>query len=216
LKPENIFVGGGSAKLIDFGLATELGQGNEDSEPLDVDRGVGTPEYMAPELWDANHVVDRRADLYALGIIFYEMLCGAPPFFGSSADVQESHRSRRPVRLSSKLAIAPRDDAVLRCGQDPAKRFESVPVLKATLAIILAARGEANVFRRPAREDASPTARKIARASPRKRAVGLAFSNRMPAANGEIGADGAGGQLAQTSGAQYIAVFGHEVGRTRA
>ena len=116
LKPENIFVTGTSAKLIDFGLATEIGQGTEDSEPMDVDRGVGTPEYMAPELWDAKGPVDTRADIYALGVIFYEMLCGSPPFFGSSGEVQESQRSRRPVRLTSKLAIASAlDDAILRC-----------------------------------------------------------------------------------------------------
>jgi tetratricopeptide (TPR) repeat protein len=216
LKPENIFVASGSAKLIDFGLATELGQGSEDSEPMDVDRGVGTPEYMAPELWDANHVADTRADIYALGVIFYEMLCGAPPFFGSSADVQESHRSRRPVRLASKLAIAPAlDDAILRClAKDPAKRFESVPVLKATLAIILAARGEGERYSVAPREKTPlPPPENSPAPAREKRAVGLAFfeSNAGVAAV-KSALTALGGQLAQTSGAQYIAVFGHEVG----
>jgi tetratricopeptide (TPR) repeat protein len=220
LKPENIFVAGGAAKLIDFGLATELGQGTEDSEPMDVDRGVGTPEYMAPELWDANHVVDSRADIYALGIIFYEMLCGSPPFFGSSADVQESHRSRRPVRLSSKLAIAPAlDDAILRClAKDPTKRFESVPVLKATLAIILAARGEGERYSVAPREKTPlPPPESPAVPSREKRAVGLAFfeSNAGVAAV-KSALTALGGQLAQMSGAQYIAVFGHELGENPA
>jgi eukaryotic-like serine/threonine-protein kinase len=215
LKPENIFVTGSSAKLIDFGLATELGQGAEDSEPMDVDRGVGTPEYMAPELWDANRNVDTRADIYALGVILYEMLSGAPPFFGNSGDVQESQRSRRPGRLSSKLAVSPAlDDAILRClAKDPAKRFESVGVLKATLAVLLAARSEGERYSAAPREITPPQAQKSVAASREKRAVGLAFfeSNAGVAAIKSALA-ALGGQLAQTSGSQYIAVFGHEVG----
>jgi len=215
LKPENIFVTGGTAKLIDFGLATELGQGTEDSEPMDVDRGVGTPEYMAPELWDAKGPTDTCADIYALGVIFYEMLSGSPPFFGSSGEVQESQRSRRPGRLSSKLAIAPAlDDAILRClAKDPAKRFESVGVLKATLAVVLVPRTEGERYSAAPRELTPPPAAKPAAPSREKRAVGLAFfeSNAgMAAVKSALAA--LGGQLAQTSGSQYIAVFGHEVG----
>ena len=215
LKPENIFVTDSGAKLIDFGLATEIGQGAEDSEPMDVERGVGTPEYMAPELWDATEIVDTRADIYALGVIFYEMLCGSPPFFGSSGDVQESQRSRRPVRLSSKLAIAVAlDDTILRClAKDPSKRFESVPVLQATLAMVLAARAEGDGQSVAPREVLLAVAEKVATPSREKRTVGLAFfeSNAgMAAVKSALTA--LGGQLAQTSGSQYIAVFGHEVG----
>jgi tetratricopeptide (TPR) repeat protein len=216
LKPENIFVSPAGAKLIDFGLATELGKGSEDSEPLDVDRGVGTPEYMAPEIWDASGLADTRADVYALGVIFYEMLCGSPPFFGSSADVQESHRSRRPVRLTSKLDVAPAlDDAIMRClTKDRNKRFETVPILKATLSMALAARAESE---RSARKERDPTIPPpaAAKAAPvrEKRAVGLAFfESKAGVAVVKSALTALGGQLAQTSGTQYIAVFGHEVG----
>ncbi|HMI85066.1 MAG TPA: protein kinase [Polyangiaceae bacterium] len=215
LKPENIFVTGGSAKLIDFGLATELGQGGEDSEPMDVDRGVGTPEYMAPELWDAPGVVDTRADIYALGVIFYEMLCGSPPFFGSSGEVQESQRSRRPGRLSSKLEIAAAlDDAILRClAKDPKRRFESAPVLRASLAIALSTRVEGERHSVAPREVPPAPAEKAATPSREKRAVGLAFfESTAGVAAIKSALTALGGQLAQTSGSQCIAVFGHEVG----
>ena len=214
LKPENIFVTGSSAKLIDFGLATELGQGTEDSEPMDVDRGVGTPEYMAPELWDAKGLIDTRADIYALGVIMYETLCGSPPFFGSSGEVQESHRSRRPGRLASKLAIAPAlDEAILRClAKDPDKRFESVAVLKATLALVLSTRAEGE-RQSVAPREMTPRPEKPATPSREKRTVGLAFfESTAGVAAIKSALTALGGQLAQTSGSQHIAVFGHEVG----
>lgn len=216
LKPENIFVTDGKAKLIDFGLATEIGQGAEDSEPMDVDRGFGTPEYMAPEISEASGIVDTRADIYALGVIFYEMLSGAPPFFGSSGDVQESHRSRRPVRLTSKLDIAPAlDDAIMRClAKDRNKRFESIPILKATLAMAVAARADGERSAPKERDKTiPPPAPALAAPVREKRAVGLAFfESKAGVAAVKSALTTLGGQLAQTSGTQYIAVFGHEVG----
>ncbi|MBW2454884.1 MAG: protein kinase [Deltaproteobacteria bacterium] len=79
LKPENIMVlPGGSVKVMDFGVAKllqELDQTNTQS--------VGTLRYMSPEQVDARSI-DHRADLYSLGLIFYELLAGAPPFQATS------------------------------------------------------------------------------------------------------------------------------------
>ncbi|OIP44177.1 MAG: hypothetical protein AUK47_01465 [Deltaproteobacteria bacterium CG2_30_63_29] len=80
LKPENVLIASGQVlKLIDFGIAKL-----EHLESLTATRSIlGTPEYMAPEQI-RGEAVDPRTDLYALGIILYEMLSGKLPFSGSS------------------------------------------------------------------------------------------------------------------------------------
>jgi eukaryotic-like serine/threonine-protein kinase len=79
LKPENIMVlEAGAVKVMDFGIAKvieALGQTNTQS--------VGTLQYMSPEQIDA-HTIDHRSDLYCLGLVFYEMLAGRPPFQSAS------------------------------------------------------------------------------------------------------------------------------------
>ena len=79
LKPENIMVlEAGAVKVMDFGIAKviqALGQTNTQS--------VGTLQYMSPEQIDA-HTIDHRSDLYCLGLVFYEMLAGRPPFSSAS------------------------------------------------------------------------------------------------------------------------------------
>jgi serine/threonine-protein kinase len=79
LKPENIMVlEGGAVKVMDFGIAKvieALHQTNTQS--------VGTLQYMSPEQIDA-HTIDHRSDLYCLGLIFYELLAGRPPFQSAS------------------------------------------------------------------------------------------------------------------------------------
>ena len=85
LKPSNIFLSANGVKLLDFGLARPFISG-DGSNPNDVTRpGVllGTPSYLPPELIEGQ-VADARSDLFALGIVLYEMLVGSPPFRGSS------------------------------------------------------------------------------------------------------------------------------------
>ena len=79
LKPENIMLlRDGAVKVMDFGIAkviAAVGQTNTQS--------VGTLQYMSPEQIDATHI-DHRSDLYCLGLVFYELLAGKPPFSSSS------------------------------------------------------------------------------------------------------------------------------------
>jgi serine/threonine-protein kinase len=79
LKPENIMVlEGGSVKVMDFGIAKVIEALNQTNT-----QSVGTLQYMSPEQIDA-HTIDHRSDLYCLGLIFYELLAGRPPFQSAS------------------------------------------------------------------------------------------------------------------------------------
>lgn len=115
LKPENILVGyDGIARVTDFGLASTIsGIIYEDSTIHNGERSnfnrtqmtqgiAGTPLYMAPEQWNKAHL-DARADIYALGCIFYEMITGK---FAAKADSKEGIRA---IHLSGKIEPPPAD-----------------------------------------------------------------------------------------------------------
>ena len=116
LKPENILIDGrGNVHIADFGLAKLNASGNDLTGTGDV---LGTAHYMAPEQLIAASDVDHRADLYALGVIIYEMLTGALP------------RGRfEPPSHSSAVSPA-MDDVVMRSlERDPARRFRTATEL---------------------------------------------------------------------------------------
>lgn len=91
LKMDNVLLTGqGSPKIVDFGLAW-MGGAKDDFEGC----VVGTPAYMAPEQWIAR-VVDRRSDLYALGILLYAAATGTFPFQGDTNELKRQHLSTNP------------------------------------------------------------------------------------------------------------------------
>jgi serine/threonine protein kinase len=80
IKPENILVDRkGRAKIADFGLAKLLAGDARDLTLTGSHQTMGTPHYMAPEQWEKPHAVDHRADIYSLGVVFYELLTGELP-----------------------------------------------------------------------------------------------------------------------------------------
>ena len=80
IKPENILLDrGGRVKIADFGLAKLLGHAPDDAKLTGSHQLMGTPRYMAPEQFQTPQDVDHRADIYSLGVVFYEMLTGEPP-----------------------------------------------------------------------------------------------------------------------------------------
>ena len=124
LKPENIFVVADAAapfgmqpKILDFGIAKMLDP-SIDAPQTRAGSIIGTPLYMSPEqCLAAPDGIDHRADLYALGGIFYLLLCGRPPFDkGNFGDLLAAHLHQPPPRPSSTVPTLPPwiDDVVLR------------------------------------------------------------------------------------------------------
>jgi serine/threonine-protein kinase len=134
LKPENVMLVGERerAVLIDFGLAHVV------DEAALTARGfcVGSPSYLAPERLDGAPP-DARADLYAIGVLLYEMLAGTRPFTGdSTGEILLACRTRppRPLRAMRPELSRFLDAFVMRAlAKDPAKRFQSADDMLAAL-----------------------------------------------------------------------------------
>ena len=119
LKPANIFVEHGHLKIGDYGLSRRISA----SQGGDVTRGVGTPYYMAPEIKNGNY--STSIDVYACGVILYEMLTGHPPFEGQSAEeVLIKHQTDKPDLSKLPAPFRPLLEQAL--DKDPWKRFGSM------------------------------------------------------------------------------------------
>ncbi|HEV7991724.1 MAG TPA: protein kinase [Gemmatimonadaceae bacterium] len=144
IKPHNILLTSGAATVTDFGVAKALSSaqrssadGRNASTLTDAGTSLGTPLYMAPEQAAADPDVDRRADIYALGVTSYEMLAGQPPFAGLAprallaARMTEDPPHICSVRPGVPQALA---DLVMKCLQrDPDDRPQSAGELLAAL-----------------------------------------------------------------------------------
>ena len=120
LKPANILVNGeGIAKVVDFGIA-------RDSSRLD-DRMMGTLVYMAPEVFGGTRQADHRADLYSLGITFYELLVGRPPYSGRTLQDVVNWMLTGAVDFPEKCAVPGWLQTVVRtlCAREPWERYRS-------------------------------------------------------------------------------------------
>ncbi|MCU0782069.1 MAG: serine/threonine protein kinase, partial [Akkermansiaceae bacterium] len=120
IKPGNILLDSrGRVKVADFGIATMVGAAGDDGVPQDY--LLGTPAYMAPEQRAGGAAVDRRADIYSLGAVFYELLTGKPPPPDGIAPLPSS-RVQIDVRL---------DQVVLRAlADDPERRYQQATELR--------------------------------------------------------------------------------------
>ena len=85
IKPDNILLTGDAATVADFGIAKAVNAARTEGhgEALtQIGMAIGTPAYMSPEQASGSDAIDQRSDLYALGCVAYEMLCGSAPFAG--------------------------------------------------------------------------------------------------------------------------------------
>jgi serine/threonine-protein kinase len=147
LKPDNIFLIERGAepdfvKLLDFGVAKLSSTADEASTfRSSVGMVVGTPDYMAPEQ-AMGHPVDHRADIYATGVILYEMVAGRRPFVANSArEVMVQHLTAAPCRPSmlNPAGKIPEDleELILAClAKEPSDRPQSIKEVEMRLRAI--------------------------------------------------------------------------------
>ena len=142
IKPENILMAkDGSVKIADFGLSRIIG-----SDPAvtltQTNQVLGTPRYMAPEQFEGSHRVDHRADIYSLGVVFYEMLTGELPVGRFATPSQK-------VQVDVRL-----DEVVLRTlEKEPQRRYQAASEIKSDLKSIQWSRENADT---PTRIDETP------------------------------------------------------------
>ncbi|MGZ3487573.1 MAG: serine/threonine protein kinase [Isosphaeraceae bacterium] len=108
LKPSNLIITvDGKLKLTDFGIAKDLERTTQLTAP---GRTLGTAAYMAPEQIRGTPAVSHKTDLYALGVLMYQMLTGKTPFDGASAVVlMHCHINEAPPRPGDKVAELPKE-----------------------------------------------------------------------------------------------------------
>ena len=120
IKPENILVDTkGRVKIADFGLARLIASTPQDFTLTGTNQVMGTPRYMAPEQMESSRGVDHRADIYSLGVVFYEMLTGELP-------VGPFDPPSKNADVDSRL-----DQVVLRAlAREPDRRFQQASEMK--------------------------------------------------------------------------------------
>jgi serine/threonine protein kinase len=153
LKPANLFLarrsdGSVRVKLLDFGISKMVGgvsgpnpgwDAADSPEVAEMNAAVcGSPLYMAPEQMVSPSKTDTRTDIWALGVVLYEMLAGVRPFVGSSlAELCTQVVDSRPDSLRALRPEVPvvLESAVMQCLQkDPDRRFQNISALAHALA----------------------------------------------------------------------------------
>ncbi len=159
LKPANIWLtpdarGGFHVTLLDFGIAKlrddtfahrdgeasvgaapiVVANSNGSSTATQLGESIGTPAYMSPEQCTGDEV-DRRSDLYSLGIVVYQMLAGALPFRGDTTALLRQHFVADVPPLPPEAGVSVEAEAVVRrvLAKEPTDRFASAPAFAAAL-----------------------------------------------------------------------------------
>ncbi|MCP4409980.1 MAG: protein kinase [Gammaproteobacteria bacterium] len=135
LKPGNILINQRKVvKIVDFGVAAATR--HMDTQLTRTGLLVGTPTYMAPEQV-LGRDVDARTDIYSLGVIMYEMMCGQPPYHGGdSMSVMYQHvqgQTRPPRELNPQLPHVMNAVILKTMATEPEKRFQSMNALRERL-----------------------------------------------------------------------------------
>jgi serine/threonine-protein kinase len=135
LKPANVLINDeGLLKIVDFGVAAAQREG--DTQLTKTGYVIGSPKYMAPEQI-LGRKVDERADVYALGVMMYEMLTGIPPYSrGDHMAVMYQHvqgKARAPQEINPTLSANLAECVVKAMAVDKAKRFQTMEEYRGAL-----------------------------------------------------------------------------------
>jgi eukaryotic-like serine/threonine-protein kinase len=138
IKPDNIIIDEetGRAMVTDFGIARALTDSG-DSRLTATGMAIGTPAYMSPEQSAGDRAIDGRSDLYSLGVVGYQMLCGQTPFVASNTpSMLVKHLSEQPIPVDERWPDLPPDlaRAVMVClEKDPENRFPNAAAFASAL-----------------------------------------------------------------------------------
>ncbi|HTR79284.1 MAG TPA: serine/threonine-protein kinase, partial [Gemmatimonadaceae bacterium] len=137
IKPENVMLSGRHALVMDFGVAKAVSEASGRNTLTTAGVALGTPAYMAPEQASADPHLDHRVDIYALGVVGYELLAGRPPFAGASPQqVLAAHVTQTPEPVGTHrptLAPALANVIMTALAKRPADRWQSADEMLAQL-----------------------------------------------------------------------------------
>jgi serine/threonine-protein kinase len=133
IKPANILLSQGHAMVADFGIARAVSASAESKGLTQAGMAVGTPSYMSPEQALGETNLDGRSDIYALGVVLFEMLAGNPPFEGTTpqAIIAQVLSRKVPKLASDPLTLQPVIERAL--AKEPRDRFATSDELSAAL-----------------------------------------------------------------------------------
>ncbi len=145
IKPDNVLLSGRHALVMDFGVAKAVSEATGRQSLTTAGVALGTPAYMAPEQATADPNLDHRVDIYAVGIMGYELLTGRTPFAGLSAQqMLAAHLTEEPAPLTRfRPSLSPAlQSVIMRClAKHPADRWQTAQELLANLEPLLTPSG---------------------------------------------------------------------------
>ena len=137
IKPANILMHGSHALVADFGVAKAISAAMPVTTATAAGIAIGTPAYMAPEQLAGDAEADHRMDIYAVGLLTYEILSGSSPFTGPSPrETMAAQLTRDPPQVSKVVPGVPEmfSSLIMRClAKDPAERPASAEEILRTL-----------------------------------------------------------------------------------
>ena len=136
IKPENILITGKHVVVTDFGIAKAISDAADRKSSTSMGTALGTPAYMAPEQASSEPDLDHRADIYALGVVGYEMLAGRTPFTGTAQQMLGAHLASKPQPVTElRPGVPPGLAAVVMraLAKSPGERWQSAEAMQAQL-----------------------------------------------------------------------------------